>query len=64
MRFANKNIGKVYKYIFLHDGETILYNDIADGTGLTRQTVARHVRWLLRRELIKKTGRKFSILPV
>lgn len=64
VNFQNKFLAKVYKYIYIHDGETILIIDIQKGTGLSRPTVIKYVRWLEQRELIKKTGKFFKIIPV
>lgn len=63
MRFRNKFIERVYRYIYIHDDETILLKDIAEETKMTRKTVSKHVKWLIRRELIKKDGKHFKILP-
>ena len=64
MRLANKLIDKIYKYIYIHSGQTILIKDIAAATGITRQTVSKYIRWLQRREIIKKTGKLFEVVPV
>ena len=61
MNFYNKNAKKVYKYIYIHDDETILQADIADETGLTRQTVSKYIKWLQKRNLITVTGKHFKI---
>lgn len=63
MRFFNGNIEKIYQYIYVHDGETILIKDIVAETGISTPTVIKWVRWLERRELIQKNGKKFKILP-
>lgn len=62
--FRNKFIQKIYKYLYIHDEQTLLIKDIARDTGLTRPTVIKYIRWLERRELIKKTGKFFKIIPV
>lgn len=62
--FRNPYIQKIYKYLYIHDGQTLLIKDIARETGLTRPTVIKYVRWLEKRELIKKTGKFFKIIPV
>lgn len=64
VNFRNKYIEKIYKYIYIRDGQTILMKDIEKGTGLSCPTVIKYVRWLERRELIKKTGKFFEIIPV
>lgn len=64
VNFRNPYIHKIYKYIFLHDEQTLLIKDIARETGLTRPTVIKYIRWLEKRGLIKKTGKFFKIIPV
>lgn len=63
MHFFNKNLAKIYKYIYIHDDETILIKDICTATGISKPTVHKYIKWLIRRELIKKDGKHFSILP-
>lgn len=63
MKFLNKFIEKIYRYIYIHDGETILLKDICAATRISEPTVRKYIRWLERRELIKKTGKHFEILP-
>lgn len=64
MQFRNRFISKIYKYLLIHDGETILIKDIVENTRISKPTVIKYVRWLERRQIIKKTGKKFEILPV
>lgn len=61
MNFVNKYADKVFKYIYRHDGETILIKDIIEETGLAKGTVHKYIKWLLRRNLIIKNGKKISI---
>lgn len=63
MRFVNKYVDKIYKYIYIHDDETILIKDIARAVGFTEKTVIKYIRWLVRREYIKKDGKHFKIIP-
>lgn len=63
MRFVNKYVDRIYKYIYIHDDETILIKDIARAVGFTEKTVIKYVRWLVRREYIKKDGKHFKIIP-
>lgn len=63
MVFFNKNLAKIYKYIYIHDDETILIEDICNATGLSKPTVIKYVKWLIRRELIKRRGKHFKIIP-
>lgn len=63
MRFVNKMIEKIYKYIYRNDGQTILLKDMATELYISRPTINKYIRWLERREIIKKDGKKFSILP-
>lgn len=64
VNFRNPYISKIYKYLYLHDGQTILMKDIEKATGFSTPTVIKYVRWLQDRELIKKTGKFFQIIPI
>lgn len=63
MTFFNKKLERIYKYIYIHDGETLLLKNIAEETNTSRPTVNKYLRWLERRELIKRTGKFFEIIP-
>lgn len=63
MRFINKYADKVYRYLYRHDGETLLLKNIARDTEISRPTVRKYLRWLERRGYIKKDGKQFSIVP-
>ena len=63
MRFFNKRLDRIYKYLYIHDGETILRKDIARETKLCRPTVNKWLKWLEKRQLIKIDGKTFHILP-
>ena len=63
MRFVNKYIDRIYKYLYIHDGETILQKDIASDLQIDKKTIRKYLKWLVRREYIKKDGKKISILP-
>lgn len=63
MHIRNTYANRIYKYLLLHDGQTNLQIDISDETGLSRPTVRKYLKWLERRNIIKKTGKKISILP-
>lgn len=63
MKFVNKYADKIYKYIYIHDGQTLLRKDIARDVGFTEKTVLKYINWLIRRGYIKKTGKHFEIIP-
>lgn len=63
MHFVNKFANKIYKYIYIHDGQTLLEKDIASDLGINRKTVRKYVRWLDRRGYIKKTGKHYETVP-
>lgn len=63
MRFVNKYIDRIYKYLYIHDGQTILQKDIASDLQIDKKTIRKYIKWLVRREYIKKDGKKISILP-
>lgn len=62
MRFFNKYIDRIYRYIELRDGQTILIKDIAEDLDTTVVTVRKYLKWLTKRKLIKKTGKRFEIV--
>lgn len=63
LAFRNKYANNVYKYLYRNDGQTILINDIADATGYCRQTVSKYLKWMERREIIKRSGKRINLLP-
>lgn len=63
MHFVNKFANKIYKYIYIHDGETLLLKDMEVELGICRKTIAKYIKWLDRRGYIKKTGKRFTIIP-
>lgn len=63
MHFVNKFANKIYKYIYIHDGETLLYQDMAKELGICRKTISKYVKWLDRRGYIKKIGKRLEIIP-
>lgn len=63
MKIRNPYAHIIYQYIYRNDGQTILQIDIAEETGISRPTIRKYLKWLERRHLIKKTGKKISILP-
>lgn len=60
INIPNKYARKIYKYIELHDGETILMQDFAKATQISQPTIRKYLRWLIRRELITKNGKHFA----
>lgn len=63
MRFLNKKLNAIYKYLYIHDGDIYCQSEIAKDLGFTRTTVRKYVKYLIRREYIKKDGRRIHILP-
>lgn len=61
MTFRNKFVDKIYKYIYRHSGETILIKDIIEETGLSKATVHKYLKWLIRRQYVIKNGKKFTV---
>lgn len=64
MKFFNKHLDKIYKYLYIHDGETLLLKNIAAEINTSRPTLNKYLKWLERRELIQREGKKFKIIPV
>lgn len=63
VRFYNKIVEKIYKYIYIRDGQIILQTEMAKELKISRPTIRKYIKWLEKRDLIKKDGKKFSILP-
>lgn len=53
----------IYEYIKQHDGSLILYKDLMSKYKMSYPTIRKKVKWLIEHNLIKKRGRKFSLLP-
>lgn len=65
MKFFNKKLERLYKYLYIHSGQTILMQDIVDEIQVSAPTIRRFLKWLEARELIKRTGKKkFEIIPI
>lgn len=58
MRFLNSYIQKIYNYIYINDGQTFLLQDIAEDLEISRPTINKYLKWLERRHLIKRHGKK------
>lgn len=63
LTFRNKFAQKVYKYLYIHNDETILLKDMASEIGICDKTCRKYIRMFERRGYIKKTGKHFEILP-
>lgn len=61
MRFFNKYLNNIYRYIEMHDGETILIKDMVKDLDISAKTIRKYIRFLVKGEIIKKTGKRFSI---
>lgn len=61
-RRGSKYTKRIFIYIKLHDGQTILYKDIMEEFSITYPTVRYCIRWLLDRELISKIGKRLKII--
>lgn len=61
MEFRNRILRRIYKYIYIHDGQTILIKDIAAETGYCRQTISKYLKWMERREILTRYGKKFEL---
>lgn len=62
MFLPHKFLRNIYKYIYIHNKETILIKDICKGTGYTKPTVIKYVKWLEEREIIRRDGKYFEVL--
>lgn len=63
MRFINKKLDAIYKYIFIHDGDIYCQLEMEKDLNITRKTIRKYVNYLIKREYIKKDGRRLHILP-
>lgn len=53
----------IYEYIRNHDGEKIVYSNLIDKYKMSYPTIRKKIKWLIEHRMIKKEGRKFSLLP-
>lgn len=60
--FPNPYIQKIYRYIYLNDGQNIFYKDIMEVYPMTYPTIRKYIRWLEVRGLIKRSGKRISIV--
>ena len=63
MTIRNKYAHKIYHYIYCNDGQTILIKDIISETQISKPTVHKYLKWLERRNLIRRAGKRFYIIP-
>lgn len=63
MKFFNRYLDKIYKYIYIHDEQTILIQDMVRDLEISKSTIYKYLRWLEKRELIEKKRKYFRILP-
>lgn len=63
MRFLNKYLDRIYRYLYKHDQETVLIKDICKATGFSKTTVIKYVRRLERLGLISRDLKYFRIIP-
>lgn len=64
MNFMNHRLDKLYKYLYIHDKETLLLKEIAAEINISRPTLNKYLKWLERRELIQREGKHFKIIPI
>lgn len=64
MNFMNSRLDKLYKYIYIHDDQTLLLQNIAAEINISRPTLNKYLKWLERRELIHRDGKHFKIIPI
>ena len=64
MQFHNKFIQTIYKYLYVHSGQTILIKDISAETGISQPTIRKYLKWLQRRGLITRQGKFFATVPL
>lgn len=60
--FPKRIINRIYKYLKNHSGETILYKDISEALLISYPTIRKYIKWLIKRELITKNGKKITVI--
>lgn len=53
----------IYEYIAQHDGDLILFKDLMSKYKMSYPTIRKKIQWLVEHNLIKKRGRKFTLIP-
>lgn len=61
-KFPKTHQQSVFKYLLLHDGETILQKNICRDTGVSPKTVRKDLKYFEKREIIHRDGKDISIL--
>lgn len=64
MNFMNRQLDKLYKYIYIHDDQTLLLKNISAEINISRPTLNKYLKWLERRKLIQRNGKHFKIIPI
>lgn len=62
--FLNQIIEKIYRYLKFHDGEIILMFEMEKDLMISQPTLRKYLKWLQERELIRKKGKRFFIIPI
>lgn len=62
MHFPKAHINAVFRYLKLHDGETLLVKNIARDIGCGTWTVSRDLKWLQKRGIIRREGKNIWII--
>ncbi len=65
MRFFNKKLERLYRYLYIHDQQIILMQEVVEEIQVSAPTVRKLLKWLEERELIKRIGKKkFQIVHI
>lgn len=61
-KFPKTHQQSIFKYLLLHDGETILQKNISRDTGVGLKTIRRDLKYFEKRGIIHRDGKDISVL--
>ncbi len=62
--FPNSYIRRIYNYIKLNDGENILIYEMSARLMISQPTIRKYLKWLERRELIRREKKRIWTNPI
>lgn len=64
MKIRNTYAQRIYQYIYINDGQIFLQKEMAAELFISEPTIRKYLRWLERRNLIVRNGKRISTVPV
>lgn len=64
MKIRNTYAQRVYNYIYINDGQIFLQKEMAAELFISEPTIRKYLRWLERRNLIVRNGKRISTVPI